>query len=622
MEYRNLVLDLARLDDRLRVACYERNGIHESTLRPYEFHPVAWDQIDKECREILGLFARGNRHQRADTLASLKRSGHLLFDLLLPQSAKAKLERARDLSLTLCLDDNLIHIPWQLLYDGREFFCRRFALGRVVHTRQAGTSRSEREPSPPFSVLILADPRGDLPAAYREGIALRNVLDGHDGIFHVDFKSCPVDVAFVKRFLREYDIVHYAGHAVYHADNPTESGWLLEDGTLSASAIVAMGGLRPMPALVFANACQSAGIDGFQDGADYGDRIYGLANAFLIAGVGHYIGSFGEVLDETGGVFAQSFYRALAEGNEVGMALREARLASIDRFGEEQLNWASYMLYGAPNRGFLNRKNIPRDRAERSPVLRGEETNRATKKARSWMVASLLLSVGLLGSLVYALFPSQPQKVPLPPPAAMSSVMEASTLSNAPSEGPLRLSMLVLGQKKAANGKFTETIIRDGGSLRSGDQFQVRLRVDRNSFVYVILYDSRGRVSKLFPDPKLDTPGFVNARTDITIPDKHLWFWLDTYPGTETLYALASLKPLKNIAKLLDNMQSAHAAVGKPNPILVDESSIKGVQRGVGGIAQNGVASSGISDSDLIKKVTAVVVATGAVVRIISFQHE
>jgi CHAT domain-containing protein len=112
--------------------------------------------------------------------------------------------------------------------------------------------------------LILADPRGDLQASYREGIEVKAFLDSKRDLFHVDFKSYPIDIAFVKKHLRDYDIVHYAGHAKWDAQNPAGSGWLLSDGTFTAAEIAGLGGLQPMPALVFSNACQSGQTEGWK----------------------------------------------------------------------------------------------------------------------------------------------------------------------------------------------------------------------------------------------------------------------------------------------------------------------------------------------------------------------
>src|SRR5262249_60429463 len=120
------------------------------------------------------------------------------------------------------------------------------ARARAHRTRQAPAALSSRTPKAPFKVLVVADPRGDLDASYREGTEIRNFLDEKRDIFHVDFKSHPVDVSFVKKNLRDYDIVHYAGHAEYNSENPSESGWLLKDDPLKASDISPLDAPNPL----------------------------------------------------------------------------------------------------------------------------------------------------------------------------------------------------------------------------------------------------------------------------------------------------------------------------------------------------------------------------------------
>ena len=351
MNDRALTLDLAREGHRLKVSFFED---HEKALRPYEIHELAWKQIEKTCLEMISLLRRSNHGAKAtpEILNSLKKSGQLLFDLLIPSRTKEKLASTTAPTLRLHLDDSLVHIPWELLHDGREFLCHRFAMGRIVSTRQSPTARSIRTSSAPLKVLIIADPRGDLEACYRAGLGIKAFLDKRRDVFHVDFKSHPVDVSFVKKNLRDYDIVHYGGHADYHAQNPCESGWLLSDGKLRASDICTMGGHQPMPALVFANACRSGQTGEWQIKEGCEQEIFGLANAFLLSGVQHYVGTFWEIADEPSSHFAKRFYGFLAERNGVGAALQAARKAVIDDYGEETLVWASYMLYGDPSREY------------------------------------------------------------------------------------------------------------------------------------------------------------------------------------------------------------------------------------------------------------------------------
>jgi CHAT domain-containing protein len=251
------------------------------------------------------------------------------------------------------VDDKLVGVPWELLFDGQQFLSRKFAMGRVVSTHQALTSRSTRDLALPFNVLIVADSRGDLEASYREGIEIRNFLDENRETFYVDFRSHPVGVSFLKKKLRDYDMVHYAGHGDYQSPNFSDSGWLLNDGTLKASDVTAMGGLKPMPSLVFSNACQTGQTGEWEIRDDYEEKIFGLANAYLIAGVQHYIGTFWEILDEPSSHFARSFYGYLALGERAGEAVRRARQDLIQAYGEETIVWASYMLYGDPTFRFF-----------------------------------------------------------------------------------------------------------------------------------------------------------------------------------------------------------------------------------------------------------------------------
>jgi hypothetical protein len=226
-----------------------------------------------------------------------------------------------------------------------------------------------------------------------------------------------VDVSFVKKNLRDYDIVHYAGHADYHSENPSESGWLLKDARLKASEISAMGGLRPMPSLVFSNACQSGHSGEWRIGEEDEQQIFGLANAYLLAGVQHYIGTFWEILDEPSSQFAKLFYGSLSQGESIGEAVRKAREKLIEAHGEETIVWAGYMLYGDPTFAFDSAEReeeeepAVRDIAspEWNPVMRGHGSaaTMAAKQHRfgGYLLLATLLVCGGIAGYVYFLQP-------------------------------------------------------------------------------------------------------------------------------------------------------------------------------------------------------------------------
>jgi CHAT domain-containing protein len=708
----DLIIEASRENGYIKVSVYERGEGGEKTLRPYEHVDVPWEQIEACRREVISLLNRANRRAKVtrEILESLKKSGQVLFDLLVPPKAREKLSSTQACNLILYVDDKLVHIPWELLFDGRQFLCRRFAMGRIVSTRQAPTALSSRAPKAPFKVLVVADPRGDLDASYREGTEIRNFLDEKRDIFHVDFKSHPVDVSFVKKNLRDYDIVHYAGHAEYNSENPSESGWLLKDARLKASEISAMGGLQPMPSLVFSNACQSGHSGEWRIKEEDEQQIFGLANAYLLSGVQHYIGTFWEILDEPSSQFAKLFYGSLSQGESVGEAVRKAREKLIEAHGEETIVWAGYMLYGDPTFAFDPAEKekeveepVVRDIAspEWSPVMRGQgaAATIGVKPHRlglgSLLLGALLLCGGGIAGYVYLFQPDDQRPVavsaltaaipdaagpakdeavespkeaavpeptgetkeekspdsakvkdPVPPnllktaaakpaavappvaapqaPAQTVEVQEAALKKDPPPPviaAPLTLSMNIIGQRKEPDGSYTEVLVSEGSVLRSYDNFQVHLETNRPAYVYILLYDSQGKASQLFPDPKIHHPGFLEQGRKVVVPARDLWFWLDEHTGTETIYVLTSEKPMPDIQGLLAKMEAVDDDAGKKRVAQEIKQRIATVQRGVGGITKGQTVTYTLSDGKKIQKVTEVVTGTESVVRAVSFLH-
>jgi hypothetical protein len=136
----------------------------------------------------------------------------------------------------------------------------------------------------------------------------------------------------------------------------------------------------------------------------------------------------------------------------------------------------------------------------------------------------------------------------------------------------------------------------------------------------VLIYDSQGRATQLFPDPKIDRSEFIEAEGKAVIPRRDLWFWLDDETGTETIYVLGSDKPMTDIKGLLAKMMVADDS-GKMTASQEIKRHITIMQRGVGGITKGQTVSYTLSNGKKIQKVTDVVTGTGSVVRAVSFQH-
>jgi CHAT domain-containing protein len=297
------------------------------------------------ARAIVDVLARGNRARTLSekNLEDLKHHGEQLWRTLFPSELHAELQRGD--SLALELDEALVAIPWELAFDGAQFLCRRLSIGRIVATRQPRRGDERRAVGTPIRVLVMAaDPKNDLPEVRAEGEAIIDELEKHATV-KARLSTAP-DRAFALRYFKDYDVVHFAGHADFVATAPGESGWTLADGKLTADEIVKLGGGRPMPMIVVGNACQSGTTTAWDGDATH---VFGLANAFLTAGVRHYLGTQWEIVDGQSALFAAELYKHLADGKAIGAAVRHARAAVVAQAGETALAWASYVLYGDPD---------------------------------------------------------------------------------------------------------------------------------------------------------------------------------------------------------------------------------------------------------------------------------
>jgi class 3 adenylate cyclase len=411
------VLEVSRTGKKLKVSGFSRAEGEEKPVKSYREIDFNEEKIKEYTKGIISLLNRSNKRGKigSDLLVKLKDYGRLMFDDLIPINVKDILTATDKKNLMISMDDQLVSIPWELLFDGKDFLCQRFSIGRSVSTKQQ-VSSAVRALGRPLKMQLLTDPGGDLKASYQEGIEVKNGIGMYDDLINISLKSTDIRTDYVKSKIRNFDIVHYAGHAEHNAESPEKSGWMLRDGKLSAEEIISMTGAMPMPSLVFSNACQTGQTGEWKLEEDCEDRIFGLANAFLLSGVQHYIGTFWEIPDEAGSYFATHFYQSIVQGVTIGEAMRLARMALINKYGEDTIVWASYMLYGDPTTLYIHEgmderkteeaKKPPREELATAELRHKEEVIRLgeeKKKSRNLLFAGVaLLVIVVLGALLFS----------------------------------------------------------------------------------------------------------------------------------------------------------------------------------------------------------------------------
>jgi len=343
---RVLHIDVSRTGGRLKVASREMAGLEEATVREVEeagYDESAVSQTVQRIEALLGGVDREGRIAKQN-LEDLGGLGRMLAEQLLPPHARARLAQSTAPELVLTLDDQLARVPWELLHDGREFLCLRFGVGRVVSSAKMLSATKAREHKGPLKVALIADPQGTLPEALRHGTQLGTHL-GDRAEYQAVVNDRRVNRAeFIAQFGTS-DIVHVAGEARYG-----ETGFALGDGTITTADLARLPSNATVPRLVFFTAAEAA-----SPGRNPHDEktVFGLATAVVTTGVKHFIGSLRALPGATGFQFAHEFYRQLAGGASIGIALREARREAARRHGKTDLAWASYVLYGDPTARYI-----------------------------------------------------------------------------------------------------------------------------------------------------------------------------------------------------------------------------------------------------------------------------
>jgi CHAT domain-containing protein len=275
----------------------------------------------------------------------LRRIGQYTFGHLIPATIQTLLHSETADHIRLDVDERVIDLPWELVHDGEEFLCLRFAAGRRLISDQAtGSFRKHAQAANDMSALVVANPTGDLPAAEREGETIARLLQKQCGV-RVDFaRGNELKKEDFLLSLGSYDIVHFAGHARRDESNPDESCLLLCDGEVRAFEIARFL-QQPTVSVVFLNACWSAQEERFWE--SYSPVMRGLGRTFIYSGVGAFIGYLVPIPDNSATQFAIDVYSNLAAGRSIGESVRRARVKGREN-NVDDLTWASAVLYGDP----------------------------------------------------------------------------------------------------------------------------------------------------------------------------------------------------------------------------------------------------------------------------------
>jgi len=275
----------------------------------------------------------------------VKRAGTKLFNLINFASGNTldnlQMIGKEEKALTLRVDEETRKYPWELAYDGKEFLCSRFCIGRKIE-RPNSLYLPATDPQNNEALVIgldyFWDPKNYLSHTKYEARSVATQLRKHH--YHVNLIE-PKDatIANIKKALsKPVSVFHFTGHGKCRKHYTMGEKVLLQlkDGPLTSDDLKeCFEKAQGAPFLSFLNACETA------------MEIYSseLVDAFVDLGAENVIGTFWSVQDEPAKLFARRFYKSLVNKSTIGQALLISRYAGK----KDSITWPAFVFYGDPN---------------------------------------------------------------------------------------------------------------------------------------------------------------------------------------------------------------------------------------------------------------------------------
>ncbi|MCG3125650.1 MAG: hypothetical protein CHACPFDD_00475 [Phycisphaerae bacterium] len=224
-------------------------------------------------------------------------------------------------------------LPFAALSDERGYVVQRWQV-RSSPSASVLTSQRERAARPTGGSLVVGIPDAHAPLIEHEARRVREILSA-DLLIGSEATAAAVRARAVAA-----EMVHFACHGHFSADQPLASGLRLADRWLTVGETF---GLRLAARLVTLSGCETGrGI------INTGDEFVGLARGFLAAGAASLVVSLWSVNDASTTEFMGYFYQALCSAGaseSVATALRGAQLALMSERAHPAF-WAPFVLIG------------------------------------------------------------------------------------------------------------------------------------------------------------------------------------------------------------------------------------------------------------------------------------
>lgn len=230
----------------------------------------------------------------------------------------------------------LHYIPFQALFDGKQFLAERFAISYAPSITILDITK-KKQSIDNRKALIVGNPTMDLTFAEEEAVNISKLFDEKTLLLRSQATE-----SFIKNNGEDYEYIHLATHSLYDEQKPLRSMILLgpdteNDGKLTASELFST---QWNASLVTLSACESGLSKNLT-----GDELIGLQRGLMFAGTRSIVSSLWKVDDEATSLIMNEFYKNLLSMPK-NKALQRAQLVTMEKY-PDPFYWAAFCLTGS-----------------------------------------------------------------------------------------------------------------------------------------------------------------------------------------------------------------------------------------------------------------------------------
>lgn len=468
MNYQNFALELSALPDgRYRISVQSPLG--EATV------DVDNPFTDAEIEQILAILGRDTSAKQAEINTLARTVGDKLFTFLFHSSNQisnayfASLARLGENGLRLRISvensGKLSHLPWELMRDPARDYLTLSRRTPVVRYTQQLTTRRPTALNLPLRVLVMISSPKDFAPLDVEG-EWKRLQDATADLRKkglLEFERVDnATLITLQRTLRtnDYHAFHFIGHSDF--DPQTGQGVLVfedsENGDkgriISGAALARELGEESTIRLVVLNSCKSSR-------RLTQDPFTGIASSIVTRGIPAVVAMQFVISDRAAKIFAEEFYRSLAEFYPIDSAVSEARRAIANELGNNE--WSTPVLYMRAQDGHLFRSTteVAESSGTQKPIIAQQSAEKKISPA-VWIGGTIgaVVLLLLLGSLLTPIIN--------PPPPTLTPTL---AVTNTPALLPdLQVSRVRIVPLNPAPGQFfrVNITLTNAGEAPSG----------------------------------------------------------------------------------------------------------------------------------------------------------